>query len=190
MTGILLLNLGGPDSLSAVRPFLYNLFSDRDIIRLGPAFLQGPLAFLISTLRSRKTMDTYGKIGGKSPLLDITTAQAEAIEALLTSKRKGHAGEEEPPSADVKPLHIYVGMRYWHPLIEDTVARMYRDGVRRILCVSLYPHYSIATTGSSVRKFEEVVTRYPIQHHSVTSWYDHPLYVEALVELIEEGMAG
>ncbi len=190
MTGILLLNLGGPDSLTAVRPFLYNLFSDRDIIRLGPAFLQSPLAFLISTLRSKKTMDAYSKIGGKSPLLDITTAQAEALEALLTSKRKGHVGEESPPAVDVKPLRVYVGMRYWHPLTEDTVARMYQDGVRRILCVSLYPHYSIATTGSSVRKFEEVVTRYPIQHHSVTSWYDHPLYIEALVELIEEGMSG
>ena len=81
--GVVLLNLGGPDSLQAVRPFLYNLFSDREIIRLGPAFLQKPIAKLISTLRSGKTEHMYSQIGGKSPILDITTAQAEALEKAL-----------------------------------------------------------------------------------------------------------
>ena len=78
MTGVLLLNLGGPDSLDAVKPFLYNLFSDRDIIKLGPEFLQKPIAAFIAATRSGKTRAMYSLIGGKSPILDITKAQAAA----------------------------------------------------------------------------------------------------------------
>ncbi len=81
--GVLLLNLGGPDSLSAVKPFLFNLFSDREIIRLGPSFMQKPLAYLISSLRAKKTADAYRLIGGKSPILDLTVAQAKALEEEL-----------------------------------------------------------------------------------------------------------
>ena len=84
--GILLLNLGGPDSLNAVKPFLYNLFSDREIIRLGPSFLQKPLAWLISTIRSKKTEKMYNLIRGKSPILDITMAQAKALEEALNKQ--------------------------------------------------------------------------------------------------------
>src|SRR4030067_3749482 len=82
-TGVLLLNLGGPDSLQAVRPFLFNLFSDREIIRLGPSFLQKPIAYLISSLRAGKTMEAYSLIGGKSPIWDITFAKAKALEEGL-----------------------------------------------------------------------------------------------------------
>src|SRR4030065_850420 len=82
-TGVILLNLGGPDSLQAVRPFLYNLFSDREIIRLGPIFLQKPVAWLISFFRSKKTKRLYSLIGGKSPILNITMAQAKALEGAL-----------------------------------------------------------------------------------------------------------
>ncbi|MBA3060581.1 MAG: hypothetical protein FP832_02840, partial [Nitrospirae bacterium] len=87
--GIILLNLGGPDSLQAVRPFLYNLFSDRKIIQLGPPFLQKPLAWLISTLRSKKTESYYSLIGGRSPILDITNAQAKALEKSLSKSGVG-----------------------------------------------------------------------------------------------------
>jgi ferrochelatase len=87
------LNLGGPDSLQAVRPFLYNLFSDREIIRLGPSILQKPIAWLISTIRSKKTRKFYSLIGGKSPILDITKAQAEALEETLNQK----SGVRVPP---------------------------------------------------------------------------------------------
>src|SRR5512147_1371037 len=115
-TGVILLNLGGPDSLEAVRPFLFNLFSDRDIIRLGPSFMQKPLAWLISTLRHKKTEGFYRLIGGKSPILDISAAQAEALERELNKKR------EDPQS-----FKVYLGMRYWHPFIEDVVAQMQRE---------------------------------------------------------------
>ncbi len=132
-TGIVMLNLGGPDSIQAVRPFLYNLFSDRDIIRLGPPFLQKPLACLISRLHSKKSEHMYSLIGGKSPILDITMAQAEALEKELN---KG----------DAPDFKVYIGMRYWHPFMKETVTEILNDGVKKLIVLSLYPHYSKATT--------------------------------------------
>jgi ferrochelatase len=180
MTGVLLLNLGGPDSLAAVRPFLYNLFSDRDIIKLGPPFLQTPLACLISALRAKKVMAAYGLIGGKSPLLEITRAQAEALEHFLNKERS--------PATDHGLLKVYVGMRYWHPLIEETVGCMHREGIKKAIVLSLYPHYSIATTGSSLKRFKESILNYPLKYVCVESWCREPLYIDALVQRIQEGM--
>ncbi len=174
-TGILLLNLGGPDRPEAVRPFLYNLFSDREIIPLGPAFMQRPLAWLISRLRESKTRAAYAQIGGASPILRITTAQADALGESL-----GGSG----------PFIVSVGMRYWHPFIEDSVRRLAEEGVRRVVGVSLYPHYSRATTGSTRRKFDDAVRRFGLESTFVSSWYDHPRYIEALAETISRGMEG
>ena len=202
MTGVLLLNLGGPDSLNAVRPFLYNLFSDRDIIKLGPAFLQKPLAAFIATLRAQKTRGMYRLIGGKSPLGDITTAQAAALEDALNSS---YLAMED------RTYRVYVGMRYWHPFIEESVERMHREGISDIVALTLYPHYSIATTGSSIIKLEKAAMEIYRTDHSqcretcenssytihcphfklrcITSWYNHPLYIEAIDECIKRGFA-
>lgn len=178
--GILLLNLGGPDSLQAVRPFLYNLFSDRKIIRLGPAFLQKPLAWLISTLRSKKTEGMYRLIGNKSPILDITRAQAQALEDELNSSALSIQGSVK--------FKVYVGMRYWHPLIEDTVSLMYNDGIRNSLAVSLYPHYSLATSGSAISRLNDIAKEYEIKFSFVSSWFDHPGYIDALAAAIKKGL--
>lgn len=181
-TGILLLNLGGPDSLTAVRPFLFNLFSDREIIRLGPSFLQGPIAYLISSFRAGKTEKAYGLIGGKSPIRDITFAQAEALETALNQKQASAAGDK--PAR----LKVFVAMRYWHPLIGEVVPELYKNGIRRLIVLSLYPHYSVATTGSSLSKLRDVSRKYPIETFNILSWFDHPLYIDALIGSIEEGM--
>src|SRR5512135_3484960 len=117
--GILLLNLGGPDSLEAVRPFLFNLFSDREIIRLGPSLMQKPLAHLISTLRHKKTEGYYRLIGGKSPILDITTAQGKALQEGLNAPAF--------TLHDSRRYKVYIAMRYWHPLIEDVVPAIHRE---------------------------------------------------------------
>ncbi|MBI3378942.1 MAG: ferrochelatase [Nitrospirae bacterium] len=194
--GIVLLNLGGPDSLQAVKPFLYNLFSDRKIIQLGPPFLQKPLAWLIATLRSKKTEGYYSLIGGRSPILDITNAQAKALEEALNNELEM---EESPPPippprggrvregvAGVK-VKVYVGMRYWHPLIEDVIPQIYNNGIRKLIGLSLYPQYSLATSGSSFSKLKEVIgSQFTV--HCITSWYDHPLYIEALVDVIKKGL--
>ncbi len=177
--GIILLNLGGPDSLQAVKPFLYNLFSDRTIIQLGPPFLQKPIARLISMLRSKKTESYYRLIGGRSPILDITNAQAKALENALNSSRFTVHGSQL--------FKVYVGMRYWHPLIEDVIPQIYNDGIRKLIGLSLYPQYSLATSGSSFSKLKEVIGSL-FTVHCITSWYDHPLYIEALVDVINKGL--
>lgn len=180
--GVLLLNLGGPDSLEAVRPFLYNLFSDREIIRLGPAFMQKPLAYLISSTRHKKTEGYYRLIGGKSPILDITTAQAKALEQELNSIPVASGASAQ--------LKVFIGMRYWRPLIEDVIPEIYNAGIRRLVVLGLYPHYSVATTGSSFSKLDKVIAaNYPIELFRISSWFDHPLYIDALIDTIKRGLA-
>ena len=190
ITGVILLNLGGPDSLRAVRPFLYNLFSDRQIIRLGPPFMQKPLAWLISTLRSKKTENMYSQIGGKSPIFDITKAQAKALEEALNKgsnlpfTKEGQGGITNPSQS----FKVYIGMRYWRPFAEDVVAEIFRDGIRKLVGLSLYPHYSVTTSGSSLSQFREVSSRYDMEIFTADSWHNHPLYIEALVDVIKKGL--
>lgn len=172
MIGIILLNLGGPDSLDAVRPFLYNLFSDRDIIRLGPFFMQKPVAALISGVRSKKTSALYKLIGSRSPIAEITDAQAKLLEDSL--KLQG-----------LNNIKVYVGMRYWHPFIEDTAEKMHKDGVKKVIALSLYPQYSVATTGSSVSAFKKAASNYGFQYYCAGTWFNDPLYIDSIVEKIE-----
>jgi ferrochelatase len=184
MIGVLLLNMGGPDSLKAVKPFLHNLFADRDIIRLGPSFLQKSIASLIIRKRLKSVIDAYSAIGGKSPLLDITNAQANALEESLNSSIDARRS-----TLDARRFRVYVGMRYWHPFIEDAVDHVVRDGINRVIAISLYPHYSTATTGSSVRKFENSAKKYHIDYLCITSWFNNPLYIDAIEEKIRQGLA-
>jgi ferrochelatase len=171
--GVLLMNLGGPDGPESVRPFLYNLFSDRLIIRLGPKFMQKPLAWLIARRRAPKSAGYYAMIGGGSPLLEITRKQAGALETRL----REHGD-----------FRCYVGMRYWHPFIEDTVCEMYGAGIRKLLVLSLYPHYSIATTGSSMSSLVKAIKQYPMDSISVEPWYSHPGYIDSMAEVIGESL--
>ena len=117
--GVLLFNLGGPDTLDDVRPFLFNLFADPDIIRLPWRFMQKPLAWMISTQRYKKSRGYYEKIGGGSPLRRITDEQAAALGAEL--KRRGIEAR------------VYVGMRYWHPFTEDALEQISRDGITDLI---------------------------------------------------------
>ncbi|MGE5893891.1 MAG: ferrochelatase [bacterium] len=175
MLGVLLLNLGGPDTQAAVRPFLYNLFSDRDIIRLGPSFLQEPIARLISLTRAPKTRSYYALIGGGSPIERITRQQAKALEDTL----KPHGG-----------FRVYVGMRYWHPFIGDTVDAMQRDGIQECLALSLYPHYSVATTGSAYSELQRCLERHPLNCSFAGPWYDSPLYINAVTDTVVKALSG
>jgi ferrochelatase len=199
IAGVILLNLGGPDSLRAVRPFLFNLFSDRDIIRLGPSFLQKPLAWMISAFRSGKTKEMYRQIGGKSPILDITMSQAGALEKAL-NQRSAVSGRQSASQSLLDKegqgelFKVYVGMRYWHPFMKDTVNEIIRDGARRLIVLSLYPHYSKATTGSSIADFDRVISklRTPdsgLQIRYIDRWYDFPAYIDALAELAAQGIS-
>ncbi len=205
--GILLLNLGGPDSLNAVKPFLYNLFSDREIIRLGPSFLQKPLAWLISTIRSKKTEKMYNLIHGKSPILDITMAQAKALEEALNQTTDYRLQtKDNPPSPPFAKggqwgvnhssllFKVYVGMRYWNPFIKAAVENILKDGIKHLIVLSLYPHYSKATIGSALAEFKRVITQFSVLSSQfsvkyIEQWYDFPPYIEALAELISKGLS-
>ncbi|MBF0457649.1 MAG: ferrochelatase [Nitrospirae bacterium] len=180
--GVLLLNLGGPDTLEAVRPFLYNLFSDRLIIKLGPPFMQKPIAAMIAATRAEKSRSMYAQIGGGSPLSRITTAQAEALSNCLN----------EDVSNNQPPFAVFTGMRYWAPYIEDAVKTACDAGIREFVALSLYPHYSLATTGSSYAELERALSKkkYPVHCRYIRSWPDNALYIAALSELINEGIAG
>lgn len=137
-TAIILLNLGGPDNPAAVRPFLYNLFSDPAILRVPP-FLRKPLAWIIAWRRAPKARGIYAQIGGKSPLLEQTQAQATALEAALKDKGEYKA---------------FTCMRYWHPL-SDSVARNVKNyAPDRIILLPLYPQFSTTTTASSFADWE------------------------------------
>ncbi|MCL2458227.1 MAG: ferrochelatase [Desulfobulbus sp.] len=173
--GILLLNLGGPERLEDVRPFLFNLFSDRHIIRLGPAFLQKPIARFIVSRRAPASMANYARIGGGSPIRRKTEEQAQALE------------QELRPDGDfvVRPC-----MRYWHPLAEEALRDMEREGVQAIIALPLYPHYSIATTGSSLLDLRRTADRLGISIpiHEILCWPDEPAYIDCLVDRILAGI--
>ena len=183
--GIILLNLGGPDSLNAVRPFLYNLFSDREIMKLGPLFLQKPLARIISIIRSVKTRKMYDLIGGRSPINDLTRAQADSLETSLNSSSL--------TNRSLPVFKVYMGMRYWHPFIKDIVRQIFDDGIRELIVLSLYPHYSMTTTGSAVAEFKRAIEGFPVESSRfkvtyIEQWYDHPLYIDSLAEVIGQGI--
>jgi len=173
-TGLVLLNMGGPDSLDAIEPFLYNLFSDRELIRLpAGALLQKPFARLISHFRAKKVRVNYRMIGGKSPLLEWTQKQASGIAAQL--------GPQFRP---------YVVMRYWQPRAEDVLRQMRIDGVEQAVVLSMYPHYTGATTGSSVNDFRRAAQAvFPsLQYSLIEQWYDWPGYLDALANRVNQAL--
>src|SRR5215212_1188801 len=140
--GVLLFNLGGPDTLDDVRPFLFNLFADPDIIRLPWKAMQKPLAWLISTQRHKKSRGYYEKIGGGSPLRKITEDQARALEGSL-NRRAINA-------------RAYGGMRYWKPYIEEALDEIRRDQITHLVVLPLYPQFSVSTTGSSLNEMTDL----------------------------------
>ena len=137
--GVVLFQLGGPDSLDAIEPFLYNLFRDPDIIDFPLAKVARPvLAKLISKGRSRKVRNHYAEIGGGSPIRRITERQAAALEAELR--------------ADLD-ARVFVAMRYWHPFSNEAIEQVRLAGCDELILLPLYPQYSSATTGSSLNEW-------------------------------------
>lgn len=176
--GVLLFNLGGPESLDDVKPFLYNLFSDPDIIRLPWRAMQKPLAWIISTGRYKKSRGYYEQIGGGSPLRKITDQQARALESALA--RRG---------IDAK---AYVGMRYWKPFTEEAIAQIRADGITRLVVLPLYPQFSISTTGSSLNLMKAIFAKNGDKAPRVSvieSWQEDPQYIKALARMVSEELA-
>jgi len=176
--GILLLNLGGPETGDDVEGFLYNLFADPDIIRLPPplAPLQNLIALGISKRRAPKSREAYQSIGGGSPILKYSNAQAN----LLKKRLRAEYG------IDAK---TYIAMRYWRPFTEEALEAIERDGIEALVIIPLYPQFSISTSGSSLRVLAEEFAKdaaasTSMVHTVVPSWYDRPGYVGCMASLI------
>lgn len=169
-----MLNLGGPETQEDVKPFLYNLFSDPEIIRLPIPWLQKPLATFIATMRAEKSKRNYAVIGGGSPLRRITQAQSDALQQNLSDR-----GLDVP---------IYTAMRYWHPFTEDVVEQLKTDEIERVVVLPLYPQYSITTSGSSFKLLDQLWQDDPqlakIERITISSWYDQPDYISSMAQAI------
>lgn len=173
-TGLVLLNMGGPESLEDVEPYLCRLFSDRQLIKLpGGPLLQKPLARLLARRRAPKSRQHYRQIGGKSPLRDWSENQATALERQLGDRWKS-----------------YVLMRYSAPRAQEVLWQMRNDGIEQALVLPLYPQYAGATSGSSIADFQQAVsTLFPdLAYAVIPEWYDWPAYLDALVGRINEGL--
>ena len=176
--GVLLFNLGGPEKLDDVRPFLFNLFSDPEIIRIKNDTLRKLLAWLIATTRQRKSRGLYRQIGGGSPLRRITEQQAEQLAARLEA-----AGV---------PARVYVGMRCWNPTIDDAVESISRAGVSNLVVLPLFPQFSFTTTGSCFNHFKKLAAVSGLESRSriayIENWFSDPHYIEAMADLIRDAM--
>ncbi len=182
--GVVLFQLGGPDTLAAIEPFLYNLFCDPDIIDFPFARIgRKPLAKLISTTRARKVQHHYATIGGGSPIRRFTERQALALETELT--RQG------------LDARCFVAMRYWHPFTSEAIAQLRAAQCDEVVLLPLYPQYSSTTTGSSLNEWQHLFrAELPIHAvhgdpavHNVGPFYRHPMYLDAVIEKITEALA-
>jgi ferrochelatase len=172
-TAIVLFNLGGPDSLDAVRPFLYNLFNDPAIIRV-PSLLRSMIAALISRRRAPIARNIYAQMGNRSPILPNTEAQARALEQALGGETKA-----------------FIAMRYWHPMTAEAVTAVKTYAPDQIILLPLYPQFSTATTDSSYKAWREEAARQGLTAPArlVCCFPTEPGFIAASAELVSQGIA-
>ena len=175
-TCAILLSMGGPESTSDIQEYLYNIFSDRTLIQLpGGSLLQKPFAAMISRLRKKKVQAHYNLIGGGSPLLRWTKAQASHLERELAAELPG--------------FRAYPGMRYFRPTIDQAIEEACRDGFRHMILLPLYPQYSLATTGSSFEVARKVMARHvDVSVTYVRDFHDQPDYIALLHDYIQKNI--
>lgn len=173
--GVVLFQLGGPDKLEAIEPFLFNLFCDPDIIDFPGARLgRKALAKLISSTRARKVQHHYAVIGGGSPIRRFTEQQARSLQLKLASS-----------GLDAR---CFVAMRYWHPFTSEAIEQLRSAHCDEVVLLPLYPHYSSTTTGSSLNEWSRLFDD-DIPVRTVHSFYQHELYLDAVIEKIDEALA-
>ncbi len=169
-TAVVIFNLGGPDSLEAIEPFLFNLFSDRDIFNLP--FGQKLFAKIISSRRAPKVAEEYKLIGGKSPINEWTEIQRKMLEEKLQSYDSN--------------ISVFTAMRYWNPITKDVAEEIKSQNFDRIVLLPLYPHYSISTTGSSFNEWDRCYTATNEKVFRVNNYQTNPSYISALNERIDK----
>ena len=177
-TGIVLLNLGGPKNLEEVRPFLLELFRDREIIQLPFQPWLGPF---IAKRRTRGVQELYEEIGGGSPILHWTEVQGRGMVERL-----------DRLSPETAPHEFYVAFRYIEPTSEDALRQMKADGVKRAVAFTQYQQFSCATTGSSLNELWRAAGRLGLSREFewsvIDRWPTHPSFIEAMVRTVEQGL--
>jgi ferrochelatase len=167
--GVFFLNMGGPETTDEVKTYLYNIFSDRNIIRLPlSTFLQKPLARFIASRRAPKVIRRYQMIGGGSPLLKWTRLAASGVKREL--------------SKQYPQVEVFAGMRYSEPYIEDELEAAADEGCRHLVIVPMYPHYCMATTGTALAEVAEWLeeTEEKMTMSIIENWHNHPRYIALL----------
>ena len=166
--GVLLLNMGGPDRIESIRPFLHNIFGDRRIIELpGGRAGQFLLGRLIVRRRLREVQENYRRIGGGSPIVRWTTIQMEGLQQQLST------AYDDPPK-------VGMAMRYWHPFADEALRRLHEADVEHVVGLTLYPHYTQATTGTSEDDLVDARDRLGLDMpvSFISSWPEHPAYLD------------
>ncbi len=169
---VILLNMGGPDSLDAVGPFLFNLFSDRDIFKIP--FGQKIFARILSKRRAPHVSNNYRQIGGKSPLNEWTEVQRSMLQTALRKL--------------LPEIRVYTAMRYWHPTIKSVAENISKNNFDKIVLLPLYPHHSITTTGSAFNEWNRSYNGDTDRLKYVKAFFDNPKYISAINERIDEAM--
>ena len=172
---IILFNLGGPDNLENVEPFLFNLFNDPAILNL-PKFIRYPLAKLISKKRTPIAKKIYKEIGGSSPILKLTKDQANCLENSLNSKQ------------NTTKYKAFVAMRCWHPRASETMQEVKKYNPNEIILLPLYPQYSAATSGSSLSEWKELANNnnLNIKTKTICCYPEDKNFIKAHSKLIME----
>jgi ferrochelatase len=177
--GVVLLQFGGPDSLDAVRPFLYNLFNDNDIIKFpGGKLTQKLFAWGISTRRYKHLQEKYAEIGGLSPIVPRTLEQQSALQNFFDDKYGAGA------------VHIELAMRYWNPLTEAAIRNLQKKEIRDIVLLPLYAQYSITNAGSSLNEWDRVKKRLGVNFNErrILQYHTHPSYIGGFRERIDQAL--
>jgi len=173
--GVVLFQLGGPETLEAIEPFLFNLFCDPDIIDFPFARIgRKPLAKLISSTRARKVQRHYSSIGGGSPIRRFTEQQARALQMEL--RKSG------------MDAHCFVAMRYWHPFTAEAIKQLRAAQCDEVVLLPLYPQYSSTTTGSSLNEWRRLF-HHDLPVHCVDPFYRNERYLDALAFRVDEALA-
>jgi ferrochelatase len=177
-TAVVLFNLGGPDSLAAVKPFLFNLFNDPAIIG-APKPIRYLLARLISSRREKKAQGIYAQMGGRSPILPQTQAQADALQATLNASGTGE-------------WRCFIAMRYWNPRAQEALQEVIKWGPDRVVLLPLYPQFSTTTTASSLREWRELASHvgFSARTTEICCYHSGAGWIEALAERVRAALSG
>jgi ferrochelatase len=167
---VILFNLGGPDSLDAIEPFLFNLFCDPGIFKIP--FGQRLFAKIISSRRAPKVKKQYKLIGGKSPINEWTEVQRSMLEAELKKENSN--------------IDVHTAMRYWNPITKDVIEKISTINYDKIVLLPLYPHYSTTTTGSSFNEWDRVYKGDISRITRVNDYPENQLYIKAINKRIDE----